>query len=598
MLTPIRNLWEQFTGVASWPERQILTLLNANGIASLPHSGNRTLYDHLTATRKVLHAWDQPPEIQLAGLCHSIYSTEAYHHQAVPLSERSKVQRIIGIRAERLAFLFSAVLRLSLFGSLRKAESLRQADRIEIDVRSEAGCEDRFISGEEAAQLLILHLANMAEQSCENGGRPGIWLSRFSRLARNLQKSDQLAPALFSGASATISEQQETELRDAYTIAIMNSESAPDVAWAQLNQCIQLCPYVAEPFIWKAYLARERGDDKNRVGCARQALDVLPKWGTVWDKRLDYSAWKEAAQSLSAGKLAQPLQDQLLQIVRSERSAGLIAQTKENGANGGVVNAQGLQRFFQYLNRISLEKSTASVKVYPGLSSKEFHAAQDFSVVPELEASFDAIASEVGLLGDRGFHHEAERIKRTGDWKVLMLYEGGRKNEENCARCPTLVRIIEEHACVRKSGGLIYLSRLAPGTEVAPHRGPTNIRLRCHLAIKVPEGECGMRVGRRLAKWEKGKCIVFDDHYEHEVWNRTNEERIVLLVDLWHPDLTLEERNALDALYWYSYRHALGLVRYWKNNEQQILREGGETSLINEMSKTSHETEEIGYLDH
>ena len=28
--------------------------------------------------------------------------------------------------------------------------------------------------------------------------------------------------------------------------------------------------------------------------------------------------------------------------------------------------------------------------------------------------------------------------------------------------------------------------------------------------------------------------MVFDDSYEHEVWNKTEEERVLLLVDFWH----------------------------------------------------------------
>lgn len=40
-----------------------------------------------------------------------------------------------------------------------------------------------------------------------------------------------------------------------------------------------------------------------------------------------------------------------------------------------------------------------------------------------------------------------------------------------------------------------------------------------------------------------GKCLVFDDCYEHEVWNKTDKERVLLLFDLWHPDLVEEVRG-------------------------------------------------------
>lgn len=46
------------------------------------------------------------------------------------------------------------------------------------------------------------------------------------------------------------------------------------------------------------------------------------------------------------------------------------------------------------------------------------------------------------------------------------------------------------------------------------------------------------------ASTEAGKCLVFDDCYEHEVWNKTKRERVLLLFDLWHPDLAGEVRLA------------------------------------------------------
>lgn len=45
---------------------------------------------------------------------------------------------------------------------------------------------------------------------------------------------------------------------------------------------------------------------------------------------------------------------------------------------------------------------------------------------------------------------------------------------------------------------------------------------------------CGIRIGDQIREWEEGKCLVFDDSYEHEVWNKTGEERVLLLVDFWH----------------------------------------------------------------
>ena len=58
-----------------------------------------------------------------------------------------------------------------------------------------------------------------------------------------------------------------------------------------------------------------------------------------------------------------------------------------------------------------------------------------------------------------------------------------------------------------------------------------------------------MRVGNEHVKWVEGEPVVFDDSYEHEVWNRTLEKRVVLLFDIWHPDLSLSERIAISDMF-------------------------------------------------
>src|SRR5208282_3760709 len=119
-------------------------------------------------------------------------------------------------------------------------------------------------------------------------------------------------------------------------------------------------------------------------------------------------------------------------------------------------------------------------------------------------------AEEARALEMLRFQDEAEDIARTGRWSVLFLHELGRRNEENLARCPVTAGILAKHRTVTTSTGLAYFSCLDPETRVAPHQGPTNLRVRCHLGLEVPEG-CGMRVGGVTGGWQEGRCVVFDD---------------------------------------------------------------------------------------
>jgi aspartyl/asparaginyl beta-hydroxylase (cupin superfamily) len=46
---------------------------------------------------------------------------------------------------------------------------------------------------------------------------------------------------------------------------------------------------------------------------------------------------------------------------------------------------------------------------------------------------------------------------------------------------------------------------------------------------------CRIRVDKEIFGWEEGKCVVFDDYFEHEVWNDTDEQRVVLFFDVDRP---------------------------------------------------------------
>jgi aspartyl/asparaginyl beta-hydroxylase (cupin superfamily) len=90
-------------------------------------------------------------------------------------------------------------------------------------------------------------------------------------------------------------------------------------------------------------------------------------------------------------------------------------------------------------------------------------------------------------------------------------------------------------------------SLLKPRTRIPPHTGVTNVRLVTHLALIIPEG-CGFRVGNETRQWLPGRAWVFDDTIEHEAWNDSEKLRVVLIFDIWHPQLTPPEQAMITAL--------------------------------------------------
>jgi len=91
-------------------------------------------------------------------------------------------------------------------------------------------------------------------------------------------------------------------------------------------------------------------------------------------------------------------------------------------------------------------------------------------------------------------------------------------------------------------------SLLKPGTRIPAHNGTHNTRLICHLPLIVPPG-CFFRVGNETRQWEVGKLIIFDDTIEHEAWNDSAEERVVLIFEVWRPELSAQEQSEVTALF-------------------------------------------------
>jgi aspartate beta-hydroxylase len=135
-------------------------------------------------------------------------------------------------------------------------------------------------------------------------------------------------------------------------------------------------------------------------------------------------------------------------------------------------------------------------------------------------------------------------------WSAFYLWKGGTPQPENLARCPSVMAALQDAPLCRIPGRTpsILFSLLRPGAHIAPHHGFTNARYICHLPLIVPEG-CAMRVGAETRAWTEGQGLAFDDSIEHEAWNRHPDRlRVVMIFDIWRPELSETERELVSAL--------------------------------------------------
>ncbi|XP_057680550.1 aspartyl/asparaginyl beta-hydroxylase isoform X2 [Corythoichthys intestinalis] len=173
-------------------------------------------------------------------------------------------------------------------------------------------------------------------------------------------------------------------------------------------------------------------------------------------------------------------------------------------------------------------------------------------LVQALERNWKSIRDEALAVMDRNtgqFVPEEENLREKGEWGQYTLWQQGKKSRTACQAvpktCALLDKFPEATGCKR---GQIKFSVMQPGTHVWPHTGPTNCRLRMHLGLLIPKHGCRIRCTDTTREWEEGKVLIFDDSFEHEVWQEADSLRLIFIVDVWHPQLTANQRHTLSAI--------------------------------------------------
>jgi aspartyl/asparaginyl beta-hydroxylase (cupin superfamily) len=198
---------------------------------------------------------------------------------------------------------------------------------------------------------------------------------------------------------------------------------------------------------------------------------------------------------------------------------------------------------------------------YPELPNLQFYPRARFPWLDALEAATDAMTDELeAVLQETGtfapyLKHMPNVPSLPGysliesmDWSTCFLFRSGEETPI-AARCPkTMAALAEAPLCrVKARSPEVMFSQLKAGAHIWPHTGVTNTRLICHVPLIVPP-DCRFRVGNDVRQWERGKAWVFDDTIEHEAQNSSDRTRVVLIFDIWRPELDEEERALVSTL--------------------------------------------------
>ena len=365
------------------------------------------------------------------------------------------------------------------------------------------------------------------------------------------------------------------------------SDAERAVAAGDLRRAVTLLSEVAEsrpddPQLWLkvAALHRATGSPQAALDAVHRALAVSPLDFTALLmkasllQRLGHpdagEAWGHALAQMPDGDLppqiaaaaAEGAKQHAAWIDVREARLKTAMAAAERSADG--EERKRIERFRDnVLGRTKAFHSTPTHFNFPGLAQREFHPRSLFPWLDELEQATETIAEELQavMTAERAElvpyiqydEHlplaQWKPLNRSTDWTAIHLWRNGERVEANARHCPETLRLLEgfPQPTVRGSGPNAMFSLLAPGTRIPPHVGVSNARLVCHLPLIVPEG-CWFRVGDETRYWQRGEAFVFDDTIEHEALNPSDELRVVFIFDIWHPDLTATEREAVTAL--------------------------------------------------
>lgn len=219
-------------------------------------------------------------------------------------------------------------------------------------------------------------------------------------------------------------------------------------------------------------------------------------------------------------------------LILGQLGVTLLATGRENLARALFIDAVRRGIWENVLQR--------PVNYYvPGLTSKPWYNAHDFSFTEIIEKGYEDIRKELLPVtegnGNDLFYIEAENrnsFNIEGSWKTLIIRERYSYTQLAKTYFPKTISWLEK---CNEDFLLVKFSALDPGTHILSHTGPSNERLRGHFTI-VHSGGAMLRVGDEWRTWEEGKVFVFDSSWEHEVIHNGPDKRIILILDVWHPD--------------------------------------------------------------
>lgn len=319
-----------------------------------------------------------------------------------------------------------------------------------------------------------------------------------------------------------------------------------DDADTSLGQALAIDPNNIPALILKGDIVCARGDERTAIAWYQRATDLARGAAGLSPTLLTRLAHAETRRTELAARFE-------AHLATTVSTAGIEVATLNPRFGEALAILTGRQQpFYQEPKLFN----------YPGLPQIAFYDSAAFDWVADLEAACPAIRAEALAVLERGegatpyvqsedhLPDRTHELTNNPSWSAYRFWENGQFFEANAARCPHTTSAIGRLPLpqINARSPMAIFSILEPHTHIPPHNGMFNTRLICHLPLIVPDN-CRLRVGNHTRTVEEGKVLIFDDSIEHEAWNDSDEVRVILLFEIWRPELSTDEIKGLTALY-------------------------------------------------
>ena len=190
------------------------------------------------------------------------------------------------------------------------------------------------------------------------------------------------------------------------------------------------------------------------------------------------------------------------------------------------------------------------------LTPKPWHDAGRHKWASKLEQKWTVVRDELrknlrdASLESRGNNVwgglQSDRVEYGSDWKTLPLCDRTVWDETNSALFPKTCALLTKSKVPLLEA---FFAKMPPKTTIKPHSDMCNFVLTCHLGVDVPEGQCDLTVGDETRAWQNGNVMLFDTSILHSAENRADVTRYILMLRVYHPELSALERSAMQLVF-------------------------------------------------